>query len=474
MSCIFWQSCCRIKQMIPSLILPKVQAVLDSIGSTSGYGAVYHGLHDRTLLQNTVVSSFCRLCLEHPVTGPFCRFACCEAALNAMASGEPHFYRCWAGLLFVTVPVAPQNRCSGGIALGGFYAEGELDDLRTTLRERLGSWTGVDLGPLQERLHALRRITPGELHGVGFLAMESTFSGGLNSSVFFKSQNETYLQQRRIAEAYGDMRAAPPSAPDILSDTHRLASLVQGGNKAEASDYVSKYLARLLMATHWDAARLKAQSRVLLAVLTSQDILNGMPWAAATSQELRLMLRLERAETAENVCAEVSHWVRQRFQGPGHEGSAGRNAAQRLQHWLQAHYQERVTLAAAARATGVSTSTLVHRLRAETGRTFKDLLRGIRIAEAKKLLATTSLEIADIADRSGFSDQSHFTREFKKMINLTPGRFRELLRIPEQALRAPASRSLDDHMALRAAAGRPDAIAAQKKRGVSAPPSLRP
>jgi len=34
------------------------------------------------------------------------------------------------------------------------------------------------------------------------------------------------------------------------------------------------------------------------------------------------------------------------------------------------------------------------------------------------------LGLAEIAGRAGFSDQSHFTREFKRRFGITPGRYR--------------------------------------------------
>ena len=455
----------------------QIETVIESMGRISTRGAVYHGLHDRTLLVNSAVNDFCRFCLGHAVTAAFCRFSCCEATVDAMSSGEPCFHRCWAGLLSVTVPVAPRNQCCGGVSLGGFYAEGEKEDIRSSLRERLGPWSRVRLAPFLKRLGSLHVTTPTALHGLGFLAMETTFSTGLNSSEFFRAQNEKYRQQRRIAEAYGDIGKGRPSSPDLLADTHQLVTLLHRNDESGATEFVSRYLARLLTASNWDLTKLKAHTRVLLAVLTSQDLLRGIPWAAATSRELRRLLRLERADTTEICCYEVSEWVRDYFSKRDREEGGTKSLEERVRNWLQSHYQERVTLAVAARATGASISTLVHRLRAETGRTFKDMLRGIRIDEAKKLLATTALEIADIADRCGFADQSHFTREFKRGINLTPGQFRALLKVPEQALHNPGTLSLDEHAALRTTPVPRGKTRArhqqQKRRNVSAPPSHR-
>jgi AraC-like DNA-binding protein len=107
-----------------------------------------------------------------------------------------------------------------------------------------------------------------------------------------------------------------------------------------------------------------------------------------------------------------------------------------------------------SKALGVSSSTLVHRLQQEVGKTFKEILTEIRISEAKKLLATTALDISGIGDACGFFDQSHFTRELKRSINLTPGAFRKLLRVPADALGRSGMRNLDETAVLRKAGNR--------------------
>ena len=53
-----------------------------------------------------------------------------------------------------------------------------------------------------------------------------------------------------------------------------------------------------------------------------------------------------------------------------------------------------------------------------------------RIERAKQLLqAGTDLSLAEVALRAGFSDQSQFSRHFKRLVGVTPGRFRTPARI---------------------------------------------
>lgn len=421
-----------------------INRLLEEMGQIARQGAVYHRLYERQVLLNKSVCTFCRQILAHPVAASLCRVACCNGTLQAMAAGEPYYFRCWANLLVVVVPIAPHNKCIGGLTLGGFCGAGEKPDIRNAVSQLASSWPATHQGSFLKQLNTVRVITPSALRGLGAMAMEATFSHGINSSDFFQKQNEKYNQQRRIAEAAADLREHQESTPDIPGDTYQLVSFLNRGDKVEAQTFISRYLAKLLLASNWDPLKLKAHLRVLLAIMTSQDILRGTPWAVATSRELRNMVRLEHAQTTEESCYEVTEWIQQYFSRQNSMTLDGRSLADRVTHWLQSHYPDAVTLATASKAMGVSSSTLVHRLRREVGKTFKAILIEIRIAEAKKLLATTSLDISGIGDTCGFFDQSHFTREFKKAINLTPGAFRKLLHVPDDALHRPGTHNLDE------------------------------
>ena len=59
--------------------------------------------------------------------------------------------------------------------------------------------------------------------------------------------------------------------------------------------------------------------------------------------------------------------------------------------------------------------------------TMGEYVQKLRIAHASKLLLDREIPLAEIAYESGFSDQSHFTRIFKRFVGLTPGAFRNSL-----------------------------------------------
>jgi len=72
---------------------------------------------------------------------------------------------------------------------------------------------------------------------------------------------------------------------------------------------------------------------------------------------------------------------------------------------------------------GMSNRTLTRRLR-ENGVTFRDIIQKTQERVAKDLLTNTGRSIAEIAFETGFSEQSTFSRAFKRWTGLTPIEFR--------------------------------------------------
>ncbi len=66
-------------------------------------------------------------------------------------------------------------------------------------------------------------------------------------------------------------------------------------------------------------------------------------------------------------------------------------------------------------------TTLVRQV---TGVSVLEHINRAKIEEAKKLLLSTSLTVAEIAPRVGFSDARYFSRIFRRETELTPSEYR--------------------------------------------------
>ena len=95
---------------------------------------------------------------------------------------------------------------------------------------------------------------------------------------------------------------------------------------------------------------------------------------------------------------------------------------------LHSEFTRRLTLAECAREAGVHPVHLAQSFRAHYGESFGQCIRRLRIDLASRALAETPKSIAEIALESGFCDQSHLTRAFKRTRGLTPAGFRQAFR----------------------------------------------
>ena len=87
--------------------------------------------------------------------------------------------------------------------------------------------------------------------------------------------------------------------------------------------------------------------------------------------------------------------------------------------------EQAVGLAAVADVVQMSYSHFARAFKQSMGVSPNVYMTEQRIKRAKKLLSETDLRIADIALRTGFASQSHFTSTFRKLVWTTPKAFRD-------------------------------------------------
>jgi AraC-like DNA-binding protein len=94
----------------------------------------------------------------------------------------------------------------------------------------------------------------------------------------------------------------------------------------------------------------------------------------------------------------------------------------RVRDYLAAHLAENVTLDQLAAVTDLSAFHLLRVFRAAVGLPPHAYLTQLRIAHAKRRLAQ-SQGVAQVAAETGFVDQSHLTKQFKRLVGVTPGQY---------------------------------------------------
>ena len=95
--------------------------------------------------------------------------------------------------------------------------------------------------------------------------------------------------------------------------------------------------------------------------------------------------------------------------------------------YIHEHYQEHLSLRTLLKVGGITRNEMTRQVKRVFHLTVSQLIMKVRVENATRLLRSTTMPIADIANACGFYDQSSFTRYFKMAAGISPAKYRKLL-----------------------------------------------
>ncbi|MDD2458756.1 MAG: AraC family transcriptional regulator, partial [Eubacteriales bacterium] len=91
--------------------------------------------------------------------------------------------------------------------------------------------------------------------------------------------------------------------------------------------------------------------------------------------------------------------------------------------YIQAHFNQPITLSEAAESAGVSHTYLSRAFKEEIGKGFNEYLTHYRIEHACQLISSGGMRLKDVATACGFSQYTYFFKVFKQTTGLTPNEY---------------------------------------------------
>jgi AraC-like DNA-binding protein/ligand-binding sensor protein len=374
--------------------------------------------------------SFCRGCLDSPLSGQYCRQATVSSAYQALQTGEPYYYRCWLGLNTVVVPVAPRGRLIGAIEMGGFHFPDSREQNEAFIRSNLNNVDAALAASAASSLEDVLNLEPRDVRGAAGFIFDSLFSSGVNAGRDFRENREKYLQQRRIAELMQSYGGQTISHDDIFTLFPALLLALRQHDRDRVMLLMDDFFSRILLETRLNADQIKVHVHLLLSVLTREAVVTrDFPLEDAITRHFQTYRQLEPLADTEDICywafKQVDAFM-DRMKAPTPETNS---LADRVLEWIEQNFWKKVTLGMAARSVNASASSIVKTLRARTGRSFREHVISSRLKESRHLLAQTDVPLSGISARCGFYDQSHFCRTFKVEFGQSPGEFRRQARL---------------------------------------------
>jgi AraC family transcriptional regulator len=121
----------------------------------------------------------------------------------------------------------------------------------------------------------------------------------------------------------------------------------------------------------------------------------------------------------------VSGDTRATHEGSGRMPVPVEKALRYVHRLLSAEQTQEVTLAELAREAGVSTRHLVRLFDTALGQSPTRAVRILRLQTAATLIASTELRVREVAQKTGFASEFHFSRTFSTLYGVSPRQFRQ-------------------------------------------------
>ncbi|WP_270166118.1 helix-turn-helix domain-containing protein [Paenibacillus sp. SYP-B4298] len=152
----------------------------------------------------------------------------------------------------------------------------------------------------------------------------------------------------------------------------------------------------------------------------------GVPLSAVFDGDRQLQQLL-----ALHTRSELQQWFTERLFRPvarqlqAREEKQYDSIAEQMAAMIHDGYHTPLTLELCAQRLNYHPVYLSRVFKKHIGRTFSEYMSDYRMKQAKRLLETTTLKIADIGEQLQFNNTSAFIRSFRKYAGMTPGQYRE-------------------------------------------------
>jgi AraC family transcriptional activator FtrA len=186
--------------------------------------------------------------------------------------------------------------------------------------------------------------------------------------------------------------------------------------------------------THWRYADLLARRYPAIEVLADALYVDSgqIITSAGSAAGLDMLLHLVRRDYG----AHIGNLVAQRLVIPAHrEGGQAQYLPRPMAHdekgrltklmdWVRSHLAEDHSVASMAGRAAMSERTLLRHFLDATGYAPIEWLTRERIAIVKDLLETSSIPLAQMAERAGFGSEESLRRHFRRLTSTTPAAYR--------------------------------------------------
>ncbi len=349
-----------------------------------------------------------------------------SAVKEAFRWGEGYITTCPIGLIMFAIPIVYDKKLIGGL-LSGFAVFPEMrkdidEEIYANLREYSNSPLDFDLGEHRMRVFSLAEVR--EYVSVLFLL---TRKYNINDINFLRDVNEKYVQQYKIANFLEDLKKSKHDVGRKIFDKQdEIIQKVKLGDKTGAREILNEFLGSIFFESGMNFEMLKVRIIELIVIIFRAAIEAGVEAKELLGLNYSYLTELNKVTDTEELLVKLTEILENFIQKVSLiKEKKKKIKIQKMCDYIDQNFSGKISAREVAKSAGLSVSRALHLFKEETGMSLSQYINKLRIDYGKYLLLNTDVNLADLANEVGYYDQSHFTKNFKKIERITPSYFRQ-------------------------------------------------
>ncbi len=354
-----------------------------------------------------------------------CRQKMAQAVEESFRWGEGYITTCPLGLILFAVPIVHHRKLLGGVVSGlAIFPEMKKDfaeEVSSHLKRH-----GLPPKPPALKAGGIKTISLGRAKEFVSQLMILTHKHEVNDLAFLRERNDKYVQQYKIANFLEKLkRENPDIARKILDKQDEIIQKVKLGDTAGAREILNEFLGSIFFESGMNFEVIKVRIIELIVIISRAAIEAGVGAQELLGLNYSYLAELSKVTDLEELLFKVTR-VLENFIAKVSlsKGKKRKVGFRRMREFVDRNFTGRITARDVARESGLSVSRALHLFREETGMTLTSYVTKLKLDYGKYLLLNSDISLAELAAELGYCDQSHFTKNFKKMERITPSHFR--------------------------------------------------
>ena len=411
----------------------KIQTTMAIYHQTTGIPCILINEEGKTLHVEGQRRAYCHRLETLADGGMMCQVAHHQSSLQSNTLGEAYISYCPAGLIYFTVAISSGSLFKGALIAGPVHMS-EPDDYEVFQAVNRYHIPESETEDLVRRYMAIPIISPVDarhhLQLMTILAkdiMSENRSEMEKKKAFFDEQRVISESIQSLKGEQGDWPLQHQEYPIHLEK--RLSSAIIKGDEAGAKKILNDILGFIFYKYRGDNRRIKAIALELVVVISRAAVDGGARYEDVTKVSQEITMNSFQTDDIEALCLWLMDALERviLFVFPmdvAHQDQLG--ILRKAVIYMNQHLQQDLSLEEVAEHVNLSPTYFSRLFSHDMKMTYIEYLTKIRVEESKKYLVDREQSISDIAMRLGFSDQSYFSKVFKKVEGITPGKYRKM------------------------------------------------